>query len=183
MNDLQNGVVMIMNNLGKIIYTKDEINDRVLEIAKEINEYYKDDELIIISVLKGSIYFLSDLTRHLTMPIQLDFLSIGVKKDEKKNRAVTYVKDLDLDITDKNVLLVEDVVGTGLTIGYVLQHLESFHPKSLRVCTLLDNPAKRLLNFKIHHTCFTMPDIFVVGYGLDYNEEHRNLKDIVEYRK
>ncbi|MFH5836050.1 hypoxanthine phosphoribosyltransferase [Proteiniclasticum sp. C24MP] len=172
-----------MNNLGKIIYTEEEIRESVQKIAGEINDYYNNDELIIISILKGSIYFLSDLTRHLTMPIELDFLSIGVKKDQEKQRVVTYIKDLDLDITGKNVLLLEDVVGTGLTIGYVLQHLESFHPRSLRVCTLLDNPAKRLLNFDIHHTCFTMPDIFVVGYGLDYNEKHRNLKEIVEYRK
>lgn len=172
-----------MNKLGKTIYTEDEIRDRVKEIAKEINSYYDQDELIIISILKGSIYFLSDLTRHLTMPIELDFLSIGVKRDEEKQRVITFIKDLDLDITNKNVLLLEDVIGTGLTIGYVLQHLESFHPKSLRVCTLLDNPAKRLLNFDIQHTCFTMPDIFVVGYGLDYNEKFRNLKEIIEYKK
>jgi hypoxanthine phosphoribosyltransferase len=172
-----------MNNLGKTIFTEEEIRKRVQETAEEINAYYKDEELIIISILKGSIYFLSDLTRHLTMPVKLDFLSIGVKKDQEKHRVVTYIKDLDLDITGRNVLLLEDVVGTGLTIGYVLQHLESFQPKSLRVCTLLDNPAKRLLNFDIHHICFTMPDLFVVGYGLDYNERYRNLREIVEYRK
>jgi len=172
-----------MNNFGKTIFTEDEIRERVKEIANEINAYYKNDELIIISILKGSIYFLSDLTRHLAMPIELDFLSIGVKRDEDKKRLITFIKDLDLDITDRNVLLLEDVIGTGLTIGYVLQHLESFHPKSLRVCTLLDNPAKRLLNFDIQHTCFTMPDIFVVGYGLDYKEKFRNLKEIVEYKK
>lgn len=172
-----------MNNLGKTIYTEEEISERVREIAEEINAYYKEEELIIISILKGSIYFLSDLTRHLTMPIELDFLSIGVKKDQEKQRAVTYIKDLDLDIAGRHVLLLEDVVGTGLTIGYVLQHLDSFKPSSLRVCTLLDNPAKRLLNFDIHHTCFIMPDIFVVGYGLDYNEKYRNLKEIMEYRK
>ena len=172
-----------MNNLGKTVFTEDEIRKRVQETATEINGYYQDEELIIISILKGSIYFLSDLTRYLAMPIKLDFLSIGVKKDQEKHRVVTYIKDLDLDISGRNVLLLEDVVGTGLTIGYVLQHLESFHPKSLRVCTLLDNPAKRLLNFDIHHICFTMPDLFVVGYGLDYNERYRNLREIVEYRK
>ncbi|HSR04279.1 MAG TPA: hypoxanthine phosphoribosyltransferase [Proteiniclasticum sp.] len=172
-----------MNKLGKTIYTEDEIRDRVKEVAKEINAYYKNDELIIISILKGSIYFLSDLTRHLTMPVELDFLSIGVKRDEEKKRVINFIKDLDLDITSKNVLLLEDVIGTGLTIGYVLQHLESFRPKSLRVCTLLDNPAKRLLNFDIQHTCFTIPDIFVVGYGLDYEEKFRNLKEIIEYKK
>ena len=172
-----------MNKLGKTIFTEDEISVRVKEIAKEINAYYKNEELIIISILKGSIYFLSDLTRHLSMPVELDFLSIGVKRDDGKQRLITFIKDLDLDITDRNVLLLEDVIGTGLTIGYVLQHLESFHPKSLRVCTLLDNPAKRLLNFDISHTCFTMPDIFVVGYGLDYKEKYRNLKEIIEYKK
>lgn len=113
-----------MNNLGKTIYTEEEISERVREIAEEINAYYKEEELIIISILKGSIYFLSDLTRHLTMPIELDFLSIGVKKDQEKQRAVTYIKDLDLDIAGRHVLLLEDVVGTGLTIGYVLQHLD-----------------------------------------------------------
>ena len=172
-----------MNKLGKTVFTEVEIRDRVKEVAKEINAYYKNDELIIISILKGSIYFLSDLTRHLSMPIEIDFLSIGVKRDEEKKRVINFIKDLDLDITSKNVLLLEDVIGTGLTIGYVLQHIESFHPKSLRVCTLLDNPAKRLLNFDIHHTCFTIPDIFVVGYGLDYEEKFRNLNEIIEYKK
>jgi hypoxanthine phosphoribosyltransferase len=172
-----------MNGLGKILFTEEEIRQRVKETADEINSHYGSEELVVISILKGSIYFLTDLTRQLTMPLEMDFLSIGVRKDETRQRTITFIKDLDISITGRNVLLIEDVIGTGLTLGYVLQHIESFKPKTLRICSLLDNPAKRLLNFDVHHTCFVMPDLFVVGYGLDYKEKYRNLKDIVEYRK
>lgn len=172
-----------MNGLGKILYTEEEIRLRVEEVAVEINSHYGSDELVVISILKGSIYFLSDLTRLLSMPLEMDFLSIGVRKEETRQRTITFIKDLDLNITGRHVLLIEDVIGTGLTLGYVLQHIESFKPKTLRVCSLLDNPAKRLLNFDVHHTCFVMPDLFVVGYGLDYKEKYRNLRNIVEYRK
>ncbi len=172
-----------MNGLGKILYTEEEIRRRVKETADEINSHYGSEELVVISILKGSIYFLTDLTRQLTMPLEMDFLSIGVRKDETRQRTITFIKDLDISITGRNVLLIEDVIGTGLTLGYVLQHIESYKPKTLRICSLLDNPAKRLLSFDVHHTCFVMPDLFVVGYGLDYKEKYRNLKDIVEYRK
>lgn len=172
-----------MNGLGKILFTEEEIRQRVKETADEINSHYGSEELVVISILKGSIYFLTDLTRQLTMPLEMDFLSIGVRKDETRQRTITFIKDLDISITGRNVLLIEDVIGTGLTLGYVLQHIESYKPKTLRICSLLDNPAKRLLNFDVHHTCFVMPDLFVVGYGLDYKEKYRNLKDIVEYRK
>lgn len=172
-----------MNELGRTLYTEEEIRERVYDVAKEINEYYGIEEVVVISILKGSIYFLTDLTRLLTMPLEMDFLSIGVRKDETRQRTITFIKDLDIPIAGRHVLLIEDVIGTGLTLGYVLQHIESFKPKTLRVCSLLDNPAKRLLNFDVHHTCFVMPDLFVVGYGLDYKEKYRNLKEIVEYRK
>lgn len=174
---------MNAKGLGKIIYSEEEIGKRVKEIGAQINAFYGQEELVVISILKGSIYFLTDLTRQLTMPLEMDFLSIGVRRNETRQRSITFIKDLDLGIEDRHVLLVEDVIGTGLTLGYVLQHIESFKPRSLRICSLLDNPAKRLLNIDIHFTCFTMPDLFVVGYGLDYMEKYRNLKDIVEYRK
>jgi len=164
-------------------WEEEEIRQRVKETADEINSHYGSEELVVISILKGSIYFLTDLTRQLAMPLEMDFLSIGVRKDETRQRTITFIKDLDISITGRNVLLIEDVIGTGLTLGYVLQHIESYKPKTLRICSLLDNPAKRLLNFDVHHTCFVMPDLFVVGYGLDYKEKYRNLKDIVEYRK
>lgn len=172
-----------MNGLGKILYTEEEIQSRVTTVAEEINQHYGSEELVVISILKGSIFFLTDLTRRLTMPLEMDFLSIGVRKEETRQRTITFIKDLDVNVTGRHVLLIEDVIGTGLTLGYVLQHLESFKPKTLRVCSLLDNPAKRLLNLEVHHTCFVMPDVFVVGYGLDYKEKYRNFRDIIEYKK
>ena len=172
-----------MSKLGKILYTEDEIAKRIQEMAGIIREKYPPDEdLVILAILKGSVYFLSDFTRALQRPVLIDFLSIGVKRDTERNRIITYVKDLSIPIKGKHVLLLEDVIGTGLTLGTILQHIESFSPKSLKVLTLLDNPQKRLLNVEVHYSLFTMPDTFVVGYGLDYEEKYRNLPDIYELK-
>ncbi len=175
---------MMMSNLGKMIFTQEQIQDRIQEISKEINDDYAGEDLVVVSILKGSIYFLADLTRQLTMPVNIDFLSIGVRKGEAtQSRVISFRKDLDIDISNRHVLLVEDVVGTGLTLGYILKHIESFNPKSLKICTLLDNSEARLLNLNIDYRCFTMPNTFVVGYGLDYEEQFRNLPYIVEYHR
>jgi hypoxanthine phosphoribosyltransferase len=156
----------------------------VVEVANEINRDYAGEDLVIVSILKGSVYFVADLTRHLSMPLDIDFLSIGVRKGENgKSRSITFIKDLDIDIEGRHVLLVEDVIGTGLTLGYVRQHLESFKPASLKICTLLDNQSERLLNIPIQYRCFVMPGIFVVGYGLDYKERYRNLPYIAEFHR
>ncbi len=164
-----------MSSLGKILYTEDEIAKRIKEMSSIILEAYPPDEdLVILAILKGSVFFLTDFTRALKRPVLIDFLSIGVK------RVITYIKDLSIPIKGKHVLLLEDVIGTGLTLGTILQHIESFSPKSLKVLTLLDNPKKRLLNVTVHYSLFTMPDTFVVGYGLDYQEKYRNLPDIYE---
>lgn len=172
-----------MSKLGNIIYTKEEIQKRIAEMAEIINsEYPLSEDLVILAILKGAVYFLSDFTRALNRPVLIDFLSIGVKRDTESKRIITYVKDLTLPIQGKHVLLLEDVIGTGLTLGSILQHIESFSPKSLKVMTLLDNPNKRLLNVDVHYKLFTMPDRFVVGYGLDFKEKYRNLPDIYEFK-
>ena len=175
---------MNTSGLGKTIFTKVEIEERIKTVADEINRDYKDTDLVVISILKGSIYFLGDLTRLLTMPLSLDFLSIGVQKGENgRSRVISFRKDLDIDIRGRHVLLVEDVIGTGLTLGYILQHLGSYEPLSLKICTLLDNQKKRLININVSYRCFDIPDIFVVGYGLDYKERFRNLPYIAMYQK
>jgi hypoxanthine phosphoribosyltransferase len=172
-----------MSKLGNIIYTKEEIQKRIAEMAEIINsEYPLSEDLVILAILKGAVYFLSDFTRALNRPVLIDFLSIGVKRDTESKRIITYIKDLTLPIQGKHVLLLEDVIGTGLTLGSILQHIESFSPKSLKVMTLLDNPNKRLLNVDVHYKLFTMPDTFVVGYGLDFKEKYRNLPDIYEFK-
>lgn len=171
--------------LGKIIYTQDQIQQRVTEIARQINDDYNGKDLVIICVLKGSLYFVADLTRQLTLPISIDFLALGLCPPETPDQpgVIRFTKGLDLNITGRHVLLVEDIIGTGLTLGFIRQHLESLKPDSLKICTLLDNPAERLLTLHIDYRCFVMPDTFVVGYGLDYNEHYRNLPYIAEYRQ
>jgi len=168
--------------IGKIVYTEDQIGQRIAEIAESINQDYQDQELVIICILKGSFYFVADLTRHLTMPMIIDFLSIGVSHDENGKTIVKFNKDLDVNIAGRQVLLVEDIIGTGFTLGYICQRLEESKPASLKICTLLDNPADRLLPINIDYRCFTMPNIFVVGYGLDYKQHYRNLPYIAEFR-
>lgn len=165
--------------IKKIIFTQEQIQHRVAEVAAEINQDYQDKELVIVGVLKGSVYFVVDLSRHLTMPINIDFLSIGMSPGE--HHKIRFKKDLDLDLTGRHVLLVEDVIGTGLTLGYICQHLEDVKPASLKICTLLDNPTGRLLSINIDYRCFEMSDMFLVGYGLDYNEQYRNLPYLAEY--
>lgn len=174
---------MASHGLGKIIFSEEQIQQRVREVAQEINRDYLGQELVIVSVLKGSMYFVADLTRHLTMPITIDFLSIGVYHEDNNKTGIRFIKDLDLSITGKNVLLVEDVVGTGFTLGYIYQHLEGCQPAGLKICTLLDNSADRLLALPIAYRCFMMPDAFVVGYGLDFNQQFRNLPYIAEYHR
>ncbi len=175
---------MNSNAVGKIIFTAEEIQRKVAETGRIIDTDYQGKELVVISVLKGSFYFLADLTRHLTIPLSIDFLSIRAFPDEtNKTGIVKFAKDLDLSITGKHVLLVEDVVGTGLTLAYICQHLEAAKPASLKICTLLDNPSERLLTINIDYCCFLMPDQFVVGYGLDYQEKYRNLPYIAAYKR
>jgi len=175
---------MGQSGLGKVVFTEEQIQSRVKEVAAQINQDYQDQNLVIIGMLKGCIYFLADLTRHLTMPVNIDFLSIGVNPAEThKNGAIQFKKALDLDLKGRHVLLVEDVIGTGLTLGYVCQHLEEAEPASIKICTLLDNPARRLLAFQIDYCCFKITEAFLVGYGLDYKDQYRNLPYITAFHK
>ncbi len=170
--------------LGKIIYTEADIQQKIVHIAELINRDYAGKKLIIIGVLKGSLYFIADLTRHLTVPINIDFISIGTSPEELNiTGGVRFTKNVNLNLTNEHVLLVEDIIGTGLTLGFICQHLETFKPASLKICTLLNNPTGRILTLPIDYSCFTIPDVFVVGYGLDYNEEYRNLRYIAEYKE
>lgn len=176
--------MMKSTRLGKVVYTPEQIQKRIAEVGRQISQDYQGKDLVVVSVLKGSLYFVADLTRQLTIPLKMDFLAIGVSPDaNRKPGAVHFTKDLDISLADRHVLLVEDVIGTGLTLGYICQHLEAHGPASLKICTLLDNPAERLLSLDIHYRCFTMPDVFLVGYGLDYNEEYRNLPYIAEFHR
>lgn len=167
---------------GKIIFSAEQIQKQIKAISSEINRDYKDKELVIVGVLKGSLYFVADLTRHLVMPLSIDFLAIGLLPESTGKPSIRIKKDLDIDLKDRHVLLVEDVIGTGFTLGFICQHLEAYQPASLKICTLLDKPSERLITLAIDYRCFIMPDTFLVGYGLDYNEQYRNLPYIAEFK-
>jgi len=161
-----------------------QIAARVKELGELISLDYSQKNLTLVSVLRGSAYFAVDLSRQLTIPFALDFISIS-RYTEPANIAgvVRITKDLDLNITGKDALIVEDIVDTGLSLGYLLRNLETRNPASLKVCTLLNIAARRLVDVPVHYQGFELPNIFVVGYGLDYNEAYRNLDFIAELNR
>lgn len=162
--------------IKEILFTEEEIQLRVAEIAERINEDYEGLEPLIISVLKGSLHFVSDLTRRINLPLSLDFMAIqSYGPMSESTGAVKLLKDLDEPIEDRDVIIVEDIIDTGLTINYLLRSLKARNPRTIRVCTLLDKKARRLVPIDITYRGFEVPDVFVVGYGLDFEQKFRNL--------
>lgn len=175
---------MSLTGVKRIIFTEEQIKSKVSELGEQISKNYKDKHPILISVLKGTMYFVADLTRQLDIPVNIDFMSIGVYQGLAKNSGIVRInKDLDLNITGRHVLFVEDIINTGLTMGYLVQNMEARKPASIKICTLLNNPQKRLMNIPLEYVGFEVPDIFLVGYGLDYNQEYRHLPYIGELEK
>jgi hypoxanthine phosphoribosyltransferase len=171
-----------IGSIGKVLFTKELIAKRVEEIGYTISCDYEGKSPVIISVLKGSLLFFSDLVRNISLPVQIDLLSIGIFPGiTSETGMVKITKDLDISITGRHVILVEDIIGTGLTLGYLIQHLEMMKPASVNVCTLLDNPAGRLLSIHLKYIGFSIPDVYVIGYGMDYKENFRNLPYIAEF--
>ncbi len=151
---------------GKPMFTQEEIRRRVRELGIRISEDYKDKDLLMVGILKGAYSFFADLTRAISLPLQVDFLVVSGQK---------IVSELTQPISGKEVLLVEDIVDSGSTGTSLKKELETYHPKSLRLCTLLDKPHRRKVHIAIDYTGFTVPNKYVVGYGLDYKNKYRNL--------
>ena len=172
-----------MGDLPTLIDETD-IQRRVRELAAEINEAYADTELLVlVGVLKGSFMFLSDLARHLTVPHRVEFIAVssyGDRESEEHTGAVRLIMDVRHDIAGADVLVVEDIVDTGHTIVYLKELLQARHPKSLRLCTLLHKPDRTEAYVEIDYLGFTIPDVWVVGFGLDYAERHRTLPYVAE---
>ncbi len=163
-------------DLERVLFTPQQIQARIAEVAAEIErDYASRPGLVLAAVLKGSVFFLTDLCRALSLPLRLDFLAISSFSPGAGGGRVRIEKDLDLDISGQHVLLVEDIVDTGFTLRYLLETLSARRPESLQVCTLLDKTSRRLLPVPVHYRCFEIPDRFVVGYGLDYQQLYRNL--------
>lgn len=163
----------------KILIRRAAIQKRVREVAQQITKDYKGERVHLIGVLKGACIFLSDLVREINLDTSIDFIAVSsYGKNKESSGQVRVLKDLDSSIESLNVILVEDILDTGLTLSYLLRVLEQRKPKSLRVAALLDKPSRRLKPVKGDYVGFTIPNEFVVGYGLDYAERYRNLKDV-----
>jgi hypoxanthine phosphoribosyltransferase len=166
----------------KVLLSHDAIQARVKEMGAEIARDYAGREPHLVGVLKGAFTFMTDLCRAIDLPLTLDFIAVSSYGPATKTTGeVRLVKDVDAGLDGRDLLVVEDIVDTGLTLNYLLKVLRARGPKSVRVATLLSKPARRLVETPVDYTGFTIPDSFVVGYGLDYNEKYRNLPDIVTY--
>ncbi len=165
------------NDVKEILISQDEIIAKVKELGQQISkDYSEDQELIVVGILKGAIIFLSDLVREINLPIALDFMAVSsYGSSTESSGAVRILKDLERDVENKHVLIVEDIVDTGLTLKYLLDNLHARKPASVKTCTLLDKPSRRLVDVTVNYNGFSIPDKFVVGYGLDYGETYRNL--------
>ena len=162
--------------IDRVLFTEEQIHQRILEVAAEISERYRGKTLKLIGVLKGSVFFLTELARRIDVPVKIDFLAISSFSNKSGAPGVVRIaKDLDESIEGEDVLLVEDIVDTGLTLRYLLQTLAGRAPNSLAVCTFLDRNSRRIAQTPLLFRCFEIPDRFVVGFGLDYNQLYRNL--------
>lgn len=160
---------------GKVLISEKEIKKKVRELAKKVSLYYKGEDVIMIGVLKGAFVFLSDLMRAVKFPVKVDFMAVKSYKGTETTGEVNILLDLREDIEGKDVLIVEDIVDTGITLNAVKRILEKRKPKSLRICALLDKKERRVVDVKVDYIGFAIPNKFVVGYGLDFEEKYRNL--------
>ena len=164
------------NDIQEVLFSEEQLKNRVREIAQQITADYQGKEIMLISVLRGSFVFMADLCRAIDLPCTLDFMSVSsYGKGTKSSGQVQITKDLSEDISDRHIIVVEDILDSGNTLSYLLKILENRHPASIRLCTLLDKPDRRVKPVEVHYSGFTIPDAFVVGYGLDYAEKYRNL--------
>jgi hypoxanthine phosphoribosyltransferase len=162
--------------LGEILVQPDDLQRRVSELGEEITRDYEGKDLLMICVLKGAVFFLSDLMRRVDLPCEVDFMAVASYGDATESSGVVRIlKDLDAPIEDRHVLIVEDIVDSGLTLEYLLRNLEGRGPASLEVCALLTKPARRKTQIQAKYVGFEIPNRFVIGYGLDHAERHRNL--------
>jgi hypoxanthine phosphoribosyltransferase len=162
--------------IGEVLIDEGRLQERISEIAERVSADYAGREPLVVGVLKGAVFFIADLLRRLTVPCELDFMAVSSYGSSTLSSGVVRIlKDLDIPIAGRHVLVVEDVIDSGLTLSYLMKNLASRQPASLEICTLLTKPGHRRLNIPIRYIGFDLPDSFVIGYGLDYAERYRNL--------
>ena len=156
--------------------SEEKVTKRIAEIGAQISEVYGDEQVCLVCILKGSVFFTVELAKRITSPVELEFMCVSsYGAGTTSSGVVKITKDLDINIEGKNVLVVEDVIDSGRTLDYLMQNLKTRNPKSLRLCTLLDKPDRRVVEVPVDYVGFEIPDEFVVGYGLDFNQQYRNL--------
>ncbi|MCR5616200.1 MAG: hypoxanthine phosphoribosyltransferase [Saccharofermentans sp.] len=167
-----------------IVYDEETIRKRVAELGAQITKDYEGEELVVVGVIRGSLYFLSDLTRAIDLPIKVDIVGFtNIPDTTSKTGVVRIIKDIEMDITDKHVLVVEDVIRTGLTTAYIIQNLEMKKPKDITLCSMLVNPDRILMTIPVKYTGFEINDQWLAGYGMDRDEIGRNLPYIAQIKK
>lgn len=165
-----------MSEHVRVLLSEEEVNERIEAIGKKISEDYKGEAVHLVCVLKGGSFFMCELAKRITISVSIDFMSVSsYGSDTKSSGIVKIVKDLDESLKGKNVIVVEDIIDSGRTLSYLLEMLNKREPKSLALCTLLDKPERRVVDVNVDYTGFNIPDEFVVGYGLDYDQRYRNL--------
>ncbi len=173
------------DRLGEVYLDAGTIDERVRELGAEITRDYQGQELLLISILKGAIFFMADLARAIDLPVEMDFLAISSylhEHGQTGTKAIRFLKDLDRPIKDKNVLVVEDMIDSGLTLHYIMRSLGLRRPRSLEVCTLFDRPHQRLVDIGVRYVGFEVADDFLVGYGFDYRQLFRNIPHVAYLR-
>ena len=162
--------------VGEILIDEEALSGRIAELGAEVSADYDGRDLLLIGVLKGAVFFMADLMRHLTVPCEVDFMAISSYGDSTDSSGIVRIlKDLDINIEGRDVLVVEDIIDSGLTLSYLMRNLESREPASLEVCALMTKPARREIDVPVRYIGFEIPNRFVVGYGLDFGERYRNL--------
>lgn len=162
---------------------KDVICTKVADVARRISADYKDSELVLVGILKGAFVFMSDLMRCLTIPVEIDFIcASSYGSDDSSSGKINLTKELSIDIKNKNVLVIEDIVDTGITLAYLIKYLKSFGPKSIKICAMLDKRERREIDIKTDYSCHVVESGFLVGYGLDYAEKYRYLPEIYQLK-
>lgn len=169
----------MQDDILKVLLSEEQIAEKVAQIGRQITEDYRDKNLLMVSVLKGSVVFMADLMRAVSIPCSIDFMVVSsYGASTVSSGEVRLIKDLDRSIMGKDVILVEDIVDTGMTLKYLKRLLYSRGANSMKIATLLDKPARRVSELTVDYSCFVIPDAFVVGYGLDYDEVYRNLPEV-----
>ncbi len=169
-------------NISEILFSEEQIKTRVKQMGKVLTEEYKDKNPLLVCPLKGSVIFFADLIREIKIPCEIDFMSVSSYNSNMESSGdVKILKDLSCDINGRHVIIVEDIIDTGITLSKLMKLLGSRNPVSLKICTFLDKPSRRIADVKSDYNCFEIPDKFVVGYGMDFAEKYRNLPYIGIY--